>query len=427
VTQGIVLRALDGVFSGAGFAKKNGRRPHLDDCNFLAGPIDVEINEQGLVNQIGLNLKSPYQKEFDGRGLLATHSFADSHTHSLYAGTRAREFFLRWQGKSYSEIAQAGGGILNTMSQTSKATDDELLSSLLQRLRARRSEGVTHVEIKTGYATNPEGELRLLRLLTQAQQVSFDVKIFRTFLGLHALPKGATEGSFVDSMIAILPTVKREGLCEFVDAFPDTGFFSLKESLRFTQAAAKLGIACRIHADELSDLGTSQAYADQGALSVDHLQKISLNGIASLAESKTIATLLPATSFFLGLEYAAARRLIDSGCAVSLATDFNPGTAPEGSIQFTARLAASQLKMSAPEILCALTLNAFASLNSQGGVIAPAQPAALALWARTSSDPHESLQSIFVDAAKPVATVLGFKITESANVGVEHFGDGTQS
>jgi imidazolonepropionase len=286
------------------------------------------------------------------------------------------------------------------MTETLAASDDELLTLLTEKLRQQLQHGITHVEVKSGYAPDARGELRLLRVLKKAQNSELPIALLPTFLGLHALPKGRSESEFVDEMISILPEIKKEGLAHFIDAFPEKGFFTLEESLRFAAAGLKHGLVPKIHADELSPLGSAEAFSKLGAFSVDHLQKISEAGKAELAKSKTVATLLPATSFFLDLEYSPARDLLTKGARVALATDYNPGTAPDLSPQFTMRLAASQLKMTPAEIFCAFTYNGAAALglDQEAGIIAPQQKANLCLWKVT---PKHALEEIVVAGPKP--------------------------
>ena len=401
-----ILKNLAGIFSGQGFADKQGRHPTLEDCGFIPGPIDCELNPQtGAIQQIAKNISSSKSPLFDASGLIATAGFIDSHTHLLFAGDRSSEYFMRWQGKSYVEISDAGGGIHNTVKQSQACDAQDLLYKCTQDLHKILSQGTTTIEIKSGYANSAKEELSALSLIQQLKQSFSRDSLFSTFLALHALPQAKKESDYVNEMIAILEEAQQKHDIDFVDCFPEVGFFSLEESLRFTDAAQKLGLKLKIHADEITDLGSSLAYIKRGASSIDHLQKISEEAVSALSEHSTVATLLPATSFYLGLEYANARKLIDRGARVALATDYNPGTAPHNNMAFTQLLAASQMKLNPAEILCASTYNAAAALNAENdrGTLQTGLRADLSLWKCYSVKPEQILCELFVNGPSPVA------------------------
>lgn len=405
----MLIRNLSAIFTGEGFAKRDGRHVRAEDCGFIPGPIDLVI-DNGIVASIGRNL-APEGESIDAAGMIALPGFIDPHTHPIFAGERSHEYFMRWAGRTYLEITQAGGGIHSTVRATGSTSDEELRLRLRQRLREMLLCGATTVEAKSGYANSAEGELRLLRIVDSLRKEIDLPEIRPSFLALHALPKGRTEGEYVDEMITALATVASETLATQVDSFPEKGFFSRDEAIRFSQAAAKLGLPCKVHADELSDLGSSAAFARIGALSVDHLQCISDEAVELLASSPTVATMLPATSFFVGLPYANARRLLDAGARVALATDFNPGTAPALDLQLTHMLAAAQMKMSAPEILCTSTFNAAAALGLQQshGVLAPGRVGDVLLFesdVTPDADGTNVLQEIILSRRKPARVVL---------------------
>lgn len=412
----MIIKNLRAAITGQGFLKTGGRHPQNSDLSVLKGPVDILIDKDGRISKIGSSLQVDSSDTLiDGTGLVAAPGLIDSHTHALYAGTRSREFFFRWSGLTYQEIASRGGGIANTVDDTARASDDELVAACLARLDHMMRSGTTTVEIKTGYALTAPGELRLLELLGRVQETSPGPRIYKTYLPMHALPKDRNESDFVDEMMASLATVQAKGLADFVDAFPERGFFSLQQSLRFATAAQKLGLKVRVHADELSNLETSAAFVLLGALSVDHLQCISDVGVESLSKSPTtIATLLPATSFFLGLPYANARKLVDAGARVALASDFNPGTAPEADLRLTLRLAATSLKMSAAEIFCGVTANAAAALGEEKslGVIAPGFRADLTLWNLFSRDANDLAGEMTVDAPRPALVIANQKLLD---------------
>lgn len=420
----LIVQNLDGVFTGEGFKDCDGRRPNLEQASFRKGPLHIEIDlQKGRVVQIHSEVPTLNENTrlINGRGLWATPAFIDSHTHSLFAGTRAREYFMRWAGESYVDIAKKGGGIRNTFLALENADDDALMRNFYSKLSLMREGGALCVEIKSGYAASPEGELRLLRLIKRAKNdPRCPVRVRSTFLPLHALPKGATEDAYVTKMISLLPIVVKENLADHVDAFPEEGFFSLHQSLRFAREALALGLHSKIHADEITSMKSVESFVPLQAFSVDHLQKISAGGIDSLLSSSTVATLLPATSLYLDLEYAPARKIIDAGARFALASDYNPGTAPSPKLQLTALLAATKMRLTASEIFCALTFGAAASmkLESQQGHLSPNAYADVLLWktetkSQSSEKGQELLEEIFVESLKPHITLLGGQETFS--------------
>ncbi|MEO5669006.1 MAG: imidazolonepropionase [Bdellovibrionota bacterium] len=415
------IKGLSGIFTGIGIAAKEGRHPRAEDCGYTRGPLDIVIDlKTGAIENIetsGSSKELAVDREVDGRGLVATPGFIDSHTHALFAGTRAREYFMRWSGHSYRDISAHGGGIHTTFAAMKETSDDALVQDLLARLRRMRDAGTLTVEIKSGYGETPEGELRSLRLIQRAKNdPNCPVKIRSTFLPLHALPKSLAEGVYVDAMIGLLPTIASEKLADHVDAFPEEGFFGLEQSLRFAREALKLGLRTKVHADELTSMACVENFVPLGALSVDHLQKISDRGIEALVTSKTVATFLPSTSFYLDLDYAPARRVVDAGARVALASDYNPGTSPEAGLQLTALLAASRMKLSAAEIFAGLTVNAAASLGleSTHGTLAPGMSADILLWdllsvQKPSAIGQELLEEIFVESRRPLLSFVSGK------------------
>ena len=381
----MLISRLAGVFTCDGLAIGQGRRPKIKDCGFVPGPVDILCDpELGQILEItSASAKIPDSGEvIDGGGLYATPGFIDSHSHALYAGHRGNEHFSRWGGATYLQIAKRGGGIRRTVQATANCPDDHLATLLAGRLGAMLRCGTTTVEVKSGYGQTGDDELRLLRVIGSVRKVPNLPEVFSTFLALHALPPGISEAGYCRSMVAILPEIVQEKLASFVDVFPERGFFSLQAAVRFVEKAVEGGLRPKIHADEITDMGASESFVKLGALSVDHLQQISPNSIKLLGAVDTVATVMPATSFFLGMQYANARRLIDSGACVAVAADFNPGTAPLPDLQTTNLLAASRLRMTPAEILCACTYNGAQALgiSTTHGILAPRRVANLLLW-----------------------------------------------
>jgi len=403
----MLIRNLEGIFTGEGFVRRDGRRVREEDCSFVAGPVDIAIDCTGSIQQIGSNLTAD-GAVFDGAGLIALPGFIDPHTHAIFAGQRSGEYFMRWAGKTYLQISEAGGGIHSTVATTTATTDVSLIESLQSRLRHMLRCGATVVEVKSGYASDALGECRLLRLIREAASGAGLPEIRPSFLGLHALPKGRNEDEFVDEMIAALPTVVRDGLAAQVDSFPEKGFFTRENALRFSAAAKQLGLPCKVHADELCDLGSSAAFIRAGALSIDHLQHINDEAVSLLATHSTVATMLPATSFFVGIPYANARRVIDAGARVALATDYNPGTAPALDLQLTHMLAAGQMKMTAAEILCATTFNAAAALGLETthGAILPGRLGNVLLFDTAGGDAMDAWEQVILARTQPRTVIV---------------------
>ncbi|HEX9006765.1 MAG TPA: imidazolonepropionase [Bacteroidota bacterium] len=301
----------------------------------------------------------------DGTGTVVLPGFVDAHTHAMFAGSREREFALRAAGVTYREIAEQGGGILTTLDCVRKATKKELKRStahyLLEMLRA----GTTTAEIKSGYGLTPESENRMLEALRELKEEEL-TDIVPTFLGAHAVPpeyRNDTPGYVRLVVERMLPYVAEKGLAEFCDVFCERGFFGLEESERILLTAKSLGLKLKVHADELSPLGGAELAAKLGAVSADHLEQVTGRGIEALAEAGVVAVLLPGVSFFLNHGYAPARRLIDAGIPVALATDFNPGSCMSFSMPLMMTIACTQMRMSPEEALAAATINGAAALG----------------------------------------------------------------
>lgn len=301
----------------------------------------------------------------DAAGRAVIPGFVDSHTHLIFGGYRPEEFSWRLKGDTYMSIMERGGGIQSTVNATRGMSVEEMASKALWFLDRMLEMGVTTVEAKSGYGLDKETELRMLealRLLAEDEENKVD--IVPTFLGAHAVPaeyKGRT-GEYVDFLIReVLPEASR--LAEFFDIFTEKNVFEIEDSRRMLQAAADSGMKLKLHADEIVQLGGAELAAECRAVSADHLLHVSDAGIKAMAEAGTVATLLPLTAFALKEEYAPARKFIDAGCAVALATDLNPGSCFSGSIPLTIALACIYMKMSVSETLTALTLNGAAAVD----------------------------------------------------------------
>ena len=330
------------------------------------------LTEDGIIRHVGTTAEvmavardSSDLLTIDAKGKTVTPGFVDSHTHFVFGGDRADEFVQRLEGVPYMEIMARGGGIASTTRATRQASEDDLLATGLDRLKIMLKFGVTTAEGKSGYGLDEATEIKQLNVMKRLAEEQ-PIEIVRTFMGAHATPaewKGR-EDAFIDYMIHdVMPKVAAARLAEYVDIFCEKNVFDVDQSRRYFEAAAKLGLGSRIHAEEIVNLGGAQLAAEVGCASADHLLQISDEGIKALASSSTVATLLPATAFCLREHYAPARRMIDAGCAVALATDYNPGSCHTQSIPLVISLAALYMKMTSEEILTALTLNGAAALG----------------------------------------------------------------
>jgi imidazolonepropionase len=292
----------------------------------------------------------------------------DSHTHTIFAGDRANEFEQRLQGKTYLEIAQEGGGILKTVNATRHADPETLASLTRQRLQRMLSLGVTTVEVKSGYGLDFESEMKCLNVL-KALQTESPVSIVPTYMGGHDIPpeyQGRTD-AYVDVLCnEQIPVVAKENLAVFCDVFCEKGYFDVAQSRRILETAQQHGLKLKIHAEEFCDLGGATLAGELRATSADHLLHISDEGIAALKAGNTVATLLPGTAFYLRIkDYAPARKLIQAGVPVALATDFNPGSCVIDNLQLIMALACLQMNMTPVDVIKAVTLHAAMALDLQ--------------------------------------------------------------
>jgi imidazolonepropionase len=327
------------------------------------------ILQEGVVAWLGRTSDLPPMtagaEVLDAAGCVVLPGFVDSHTHLIFAGSREDEFEQRLQGLSYQEISARGGGINASVRWVRQAARDELKLLARRRLDRLLSFGVTTVEVKSGYGLTLADELKCLEVIAELNAEG-PLELVPTFLGAHAVPPEFREDR--DGYVRLLtdemlPEVARRRLADFCDVFCETGVFSLAESERILTRARDLGLRLKLHADELTPLGGAELAARLNAVSADHLLCITDAGIEALAEAGTVATLLPGTAFFLGVEYAPARRLIERGLAVALASDCNPGTCPTENLPLVGTMACTQMKMLPAEVVSALTLNAAAAVG----------------------------------------------------------------
>lgn len=330
------------------------------------------IIEDGIIRWVGPDSEMPEPEGhvrdevyMDALGRAVLPGFVDSHTHLVFGGYRPEEFGWRLKGDTYMSIMERDGGIQSTVNATRAASAEELREKAEWYLDEMSAMGVTTVEAKSGYGLDTETEERMLRVIKElAEDPERKVDVVSTFLGAHAVPKeykGRT-AEYVDLIIKeMLPRFR--DMAEFCDIFTEKNVFELEDSRRLLEAAREAGYKLKMHADEIVSLGGAELAADLGAVSADHLLHVSDGGIRRMAESGTVATLLPLTAFALKEEFAPARKFIDAGCTVALATDLNPGSCFSGSIPLTIALACIYMKMSVEETLTALTLNGAAAID----------------------------------------------------------------
>lgn len=320
------------------------------------------------------------QTSLEGR--LITPGLIDCHTHLIYGGSRACEFEQRLEGASYEDIARAGGGIFSTVEATRRSSDEELLSGALIRLDQLLAEGVSTVEIKSGYGLDRDTELRLLRIAAQLESHRA-VRISKSFLGAHAIPKDMTADTYIDDIcLPMLRDAASEGLVDMVDGFCETIAFTPAQVRRVFDTAAELGLPIKLHAEQLSDQGGAQLAAEYGALSVDHLEYIGDAGVAAMARAGTVAVLLPGTFYFLGkTQMPPIGHFRDASVAMAVATDSNPGSSPMTSLLLAMNMAAVLFNLTPEECLRGTTVNAARALGlSELGRIRAGAVADLALW-----------------------------------------------
>ena len=340
--------------------------------------------EDGIIIEIGTNV-SDAEVEFDAKGALITPGFVDSHTHPIFFGNRGSEFGMRVAGKTYEEIAKAGGGIISSINGVRNANENELFDFCEDHINYFLDHGTTTIEAKSGYGLTLEDELKSLRVIKRLNEKT-DLDLVPTFMGAHDFPKEfkGSHNSYIDLVCnEMIPVVAEEKLAEYCDVFCENGYFTTAQSLRILETAKQHGLIPRLHADEFEDSGAASLAAKVGAVSADHLMAVSDSGIKEMARSGVIATLLPGTTFFLGKNtYADGRKMIDAGCDVAIATDFNPGSCTLQSMPMVISLATLYCGLSMEEAFIGATFNGAKSINRENeiGAIQTGYKADLIFW-----------------------------------------------
>ena len=340
--------------------------------------------ENGKIKSFGPDQECQIERSdevIDCTGRMVLPAFCDSHTHLVFAAWRESEFVDRIKGLTYEEIAERGGGILNSAARLQHATEDHLFEQAYKRLEDVVRMGTGAIEIKSGYGLTTESEIKMLRVIRRLRETNL-IPIKATFLGAHAMPAiyKANRPEYIRALIEdMLPFIADEGLADYIDVFCDKGFYTVEETDLILEAGARYGLKPKIHANELGYTGGIQAGVARKAISVDHLEYTGPEEINTLATSDTIATILPSTAFFLGLPYAPARNMIENNLCVAMASDFNPGSSPSGNMSFILSLACIKLKMLPEEALNALTINGAAAMEQSftNGSITPSKSANL--------------------------------------------------
>lgn len=299
-------------------------------------------------------------KVIDVAGKVILPTWVDSHTHIVYAGNRIQEFVDRINGLSYEEIANRGGGILNSAKRLNETSEEELYEQSKKRLEEVIQQGTGAIEIKSGYGLTVEGELKMLRVIKRLKE-NYSIPIKATFLGAHAFPTQFKENhsAYIDLIInEMLPKIAEENLADYIDAFLETGYFSVEETERIMEAGKKYGLTAKIHVNQFTAIDGIKACVNHGARSVDHLEIVTDEDIEVLKNSETMPVALPSCSYFISIPYTPARTMIEAGLPLALATDYNPGTTPSGNMNFVVATACIKMKMTPEEAVNAATINA---------------------------------------------------------------------
>lgn len=329
--------------------------------------------ENGIITEFG-NMKNcpktPIDKEVDATEKMILPTWCDSHTHLVYAGNRALEFVDKIKGLSYQEIAQKGGGILNTAKLLQSTPEEALYQQSKHRLESIIAMGTGAVEIKSGYGLTLESEIKMLRVIKQLKK-NYSLPIKATFLGAHAIPeryKNNKEAYIRLIIEEMIPVIAKEKLAQYIDVFCETGYFSVNDTQRILEAGKHYGLIPKIHANQFHSIGGVQMGVAYNALSIDHLEEMTNDDINALKNTKTMPVALPGCSYFLGIPYTPARKLIDAGLPLALATDYNPGSSPSGNMNFVISSACIKMKLTPEEAINAATINGAYAMGLQDKV-----------------------------------------------------------
>jgi imidazolonepropionase len=326
------------------------------------------VAEDGIITRFGKMEEMGHveaDEVVDAEGRVVFPAFCDSHSHIVYAGSREGEFRDKIAGMTYEEVAARGGGILNSADRLAEASEEELFEAAKRRAWRMIRSGAATLEIKSGYGLTTESEIKMLRVIKRLQE-ELPATIKATFLGAHAVGRAfkGRQSDYVEHVCReMIPAVAEQGVAEFVDVFCDRGFFTPEETAQILECGERYGLRPKIHANELASSGGVQVGIEYGALSVDHLEEANEQDVLDLKNSKTIPTVLPGASFFSNLPFAPARRMIDEGLAVAVASDCNPGSSPSGNMMFLWSLACIKMRLTPEEALSALTINGAAALG----------------------------------------------------------------
>lgn len=329
---------------------------------------DGKISGYGKMSE--LPIPQDYAREIDANASYVLPCWCDSHTHLVFAASREEEFIDKLKGLSYAAIAAKGGGILNSANKLNATSEDELFSLAHKRLNELIKLGTGAIEIKSGYGLSVEGELKVLRVIRRLQQVA-SIPVRSTFLGAHAYPlayKNDHEGYIKLIVDEMLPNIAKQQLADYIDVFCEEGFFSVDEMKRICNAGGKYGLKPKLHVNQLNSIGGIKAAIELDALSVDHLEAITDDDVTQLSDSSTIGTLLPTAAYFLRMNYPPARKMIDAGSAIALASDFNPGSSPSGNMNLVVSMSCIQMRMLPEEAINAATINGAYAMELQNEV-----------------------------------------------------------
>jgi imidazolonepropionase len=353
IAQLINVRQTNEQLRGASLAQL----PIMQDAYLLVE--DGLIAEFGYMYELEINIPHLPKNVQDVSGQMVMPTWCDSHTHIVFAGSRENEFIDKINGLSYAEIAAKGGGIINSAKKINETSEDQLYENALERLSELKKLGTGAIEIKSGYGLSVDGEIKMLRVIKRLKENS-DVLIKSTFLAAHTYPQAFKENhrGYIDSIKnEMLPIIAAENLADYIDVFCETGFFLPEEMDEICKAGMAVGLKSKLHVNQLSSIGGIEIGIANNAVSLDHLETLTETDIKLLGQYKGAATLLPTAAFFLRMPMQPARALIQAGAAVTLASDFNPGSSPSGNMNFVAALSCIQMKMLPEEVINAATIN----------------------------------------------------------------------